>query len=159
MTLTINDPASTSVKLQVSHNADQQLQFKTHPNVDKALWASESLIALRDASRTYPLSQPLGILRWKGSLNHDRLPLSSNFFNLVTCWPSVTAQGQSVTIEYELNTEMTLNDLAISIPVAYNTLTQLTPVSVRRDGRLPRRTTHARVDCRSSHTPKCIWQS
>jgi coatomer subunit delta len=77
MMLKINDPSSTKVKLSLAHSCDSSVVFKTHPNVDKALWSNSSTIALRDPSRPYPVSQPLGILRWNHkSTQESSLPIS-----------------------------------------------------------------------------------
>lgn len=81
MMLKINDPACTKVKLDILHHSSPSVQFKTHPNVDKALWSNQSAIALRDPSRPYPLAQPLGILRWRhASTQESDLPISGTFF-------------------------------------------------------------------------------
>lgn len=35
-------------------------QFKTHPNIDKALYANDSTLGLKDPSRPFPTGAPLG---------------------------------------------------------------------------------------------------
>ncbi|KAJ8325275.1 hypothetical protein BDV3_007177 [Batrachochytrium dendrobatidis] len=113
MMLKINSPSSARVKLEIVHNSDPNLRFTTHPNVDKGLWASDSVIALRDPSRPFPVGQALGILRWKVSSRDETLaPL------LINCWPSPTGNGAcDVNIEYELqNLGLELHDVLISIP-------------------------------------------
>ncbi|KAL2917363.1 coatomer subunit delta [Polyrhizophydium stewartii] len=113
MMLKINDPSTARVRLAVSHLNDPNVRFTTHPNIDKALWASESVIALRDPSRPFPVGQAIGILRWKVSTRSESLaPL------LINCWPSPTGAGAcDVNIEYELqNTALELHNVEITIP-------------------------------------------
>ncbi|KAH6564360.1 hypothetical protein BASA50_002157 [Batrachochytrium salamandrivorans] len=113
MMLKINNPSTARVRLAITHGADPNLRFTTHPNVDKALWASESVVALRDPSRPFPIGQALGILRWKLSSRDESIaPL------LINCWPSPTGNGTcDVNIEYELqNLGIELRDVLISIP-------------------------------------------
>ena len=112
MTLKINDASKARLKVNVSHPGDPSIQFKTHPNVDKGLWANQSVIGLRDPSRPFPVSQPLGILRWRqSSTSESSLPLTVN------CWPSPTGNGScDVNIEYELQADIELQDVALVIP-------------------------------------------
>ncbi|KAI8897697.1 hypothetical protein BC833DRAFT_592784 [Globomyces pollinis-pini] len=113
MMLKVNDPDQARVILKLSHNHDPNVQFNTHPNVDKALWANATTIALRDPSRPFPAAQPLRILKWRyTSRDESKLPL------LVNCWPSPTGNGScDVTIEYELqNLQIVLDKVTIMIP-------------------------------------------
>lgn len=81
MNLKINDADKSKVRLLVAHKADSSVQFKTHPNVDKAGWSNSSAIGLKDSSRSYPIAQPLGILRWRQTAASDiGLPLSGLIF-------------------------------------------------------------------------------
>ncbi|KAI8928048.1 hypothetical protein BC831DRAFT_450206 [Entophlyctis helioformis] len=117
MMLKINDAAAAQVRLSVSHASDPNLRFTTHPKVDKDLWASNSVIGLRDPAGAYPVGQALGILRWKSSSRSESdVPLTIN------CWPSPTGNGAcDVNIEYELqNTRLELHDVVISIPYPGN---------------------------------------
>ncbi|KAJ3261321.1 hypothetical protein HK103_005929 [Boothiomyces macroporosus] len=111
MLLKVNDEEKARVKLGVTFNQELGLQFKTHPNVDKGLWGSNSVLALRDPNRPFPVAQPLGILKWRySSKDESALPL------LVNCWPSPTQSGCDVTIEYDLQKVMTLKNVSIIIP-------------------------------------------
>jgi hypothetical protein len=77
LTLTVNDNSSSKVRLQLKHNCDSSVQFKTHPNIDKALWTNDLVIGLRDATRPYPIAQSTGVLKWRQSTNKESsLPLS-----------------------------------------------------------------------------------
>ncbi|KAI8907288.1 Longin-like domain-containing protein [Gorgonomyces haynaldii] len=58
--LKVNDPSCARLRLGL-----EQGTGNTHPNVDKQQWASQSMIALRDPSRPFPVNQPLGVLKWR----------------------------------------------------------------------------------------------
>lgn len=113
MLLKVNDGSKAKLRLQLEYSPDENLQFKTHPNVDKGAWSSSSLITLKDPSRPFPVSQPLGILKWRySSRDESKIPL------LVNCWPSPTGKGTcDVTIEYELQSaRLELHNVCIIIP-------------------------------------------
>lgn len=117
LTLKISDAAQARLSVQMTaseHFGNSELQFRTHPHVDKSSWANDRRIALRDPKRPFPLNQPVGVLRWRAVTKEDAtLPLS------ISVWVSPMGDGASeATIEYELeNDALTLNDVAISIPV------------------------------------------
>ncbi|EJD32609.1 hypothetical protein AURDEDRAFT_178297, partial [Auricularia subglabra TFB-10046 SS5] len=71
-------------------------------------------IALKDKSRSFPVGQPLGVLKWRYADKDEAVvPLSIN------CWPTPNNDGTcDVNIEYELEaSQLTLRDLTISIPL------------------------------------------
>jgi len=111
--LRVNDPNKTMITLIVTPNEDKNVQFKTHPNVDKKLWSNDSKIGLKDSTRTYPIGQPVGVLKWRLQTKDEAsVPLTIN------CWPSPSGDGSSdVNIEYELEREIELRDVVISIPI------------------------------------------
>ncbi|KAJ3201835.1 Coatomer subunit delta, partial [Clydaea vesicula] len=114
--LNITDPAKSHLKIIMDLSNDSGIQYKTNPNVDKKLF-SQGIIALRDPSKSFPLNQKLGLLRWRYVTKDDSLiPLSIN------CWPSPTGSGTcDVNIEYELQkSDMELRDVIISIPFPGN---------------------------------------
>jgi hypothetical protein len=47
------------------HIFAQGFQFRTHPNIDKATYNEESVLALKDPSRPFPTGSELGILKWR----------------------------------------------------------------------------------------------
>ena len=88
--------------------------FRTHPHVDKQAWGASQTIALRDASRPFPLNQQVGVLRWRTvTKDETALPLS------VSVWTNVTGDGGcEVNVEYELeNADLSLTDVTLSIPM------------------------------------------
>ncbi|KXS20873.1 clathrin adaptor, mu subunit [Gonapodya prolifera JEL478] len=112
VTLRVSDSARSRLRLQI-HSGVDDVQFKTHPQVDKQLFTTNNVLALKDPSKPFPVNQALGILRYRfSSKSEDALPLSVN------CWPSPTGDGTSeVSIEYELlNSRLELRDVSISIP-------------------------------------------
>ncbi|KAG0147442.1 hypothetical protein CROQUDRAFT_42950 [Cronartium quercuum f. sp. fusiforme G11] len=89
-----------------------ELQFKTHPNVDKKAWAENQIIKLKDASRGFPVGQGLGVLKWRlMSKDETLVPVSIN------CWPTANDDGScDVNIEYEAENEaLELHNLVITL--------------------------------------------
>jgi len=113
MILRIMDPNSTHLRIQLNNSFNRNFQFKTHPQVDKRLFNSESVIALKDPSKPFPVGTPLGILKWRFATKDESfIPLSIN------CWPTPNVNGAcDVNIEYELEVpNITLNNVSIIIP-------------------------------------------
>ena len=53
------------VRVAVAAGDNAGFQFKTHPNIDKTLYAEQSVLGLKDPSRPFPAGNPLGILKWR----------------------------------------------------------------------------------------------
>ncbi|CAG8647558.1 12369_t:CDS:10, partial [Acaulospora morrowiae] len=114
MELTISDPNMTRIKISVRAVDDGTLQLKTHPNVDKKLFSTDGIIALKNPGRGFPVNQPLVVLRWRYiTKDETAIPLSIN------CWPSPAGDGTiDVNIEYELESEnKEFKEVVISIPL------------------------------------------
>lgn len=120
--LKITDPSLAKIRLQLAPPEDANLvlsagdlQFKTNPQVDKAAWASDRVLAPRDARKPFPVNQSLALLRWRMvTKDETALPLSIN------CWPSPNGEGGcDVSIEYELENEQLgeLRSVIIAIPL------------------------------------------
>lgn len=64
---------------QLESGENRGFQFKTHPNIDKALHQKQNALGLKDPSKPFPTgNQPLGILKWRmQSKNEEMVPLSS----------------------------------------------------------------------------------
>lgn len=109
--LRISDPTFTKARLDLVANPTHGAQFRTHPNVDKGLFTSSSIIQLKDTTKRFPANNSIGVLRWRvaGSDNSDLLPI--NF----TVWVN-KGDSTTVTIEYELNQSDSLRDVTVSIP-------------------------------------------
>lgn len=112
--LQITDSAKAAIRLQVTTgNAESNgVQFKTHPNVDRTLFATQGTIGLKDPKRPFPTGNALGVLRWRlNTTNESMAPL------LINCWPSDAGDESVVNIEYELGANKELRDVVITIPL------------------------------------------
>ena len=112
--LRISDPSLTKVKLDLVANATNGAQFRTHPNVDKALFNSSKLIQLRDTSRGFPANNSVGVLRWSASVNGDGADVLPITF---TVWVNKGSDETfTITVEYELTSTDSLRDVVVTIP-------------------------------------------
>ncbi|MBW0467663.1 hypothetical protein O181_007378 [Austropuccinia psidii MF-1] len=118
--LKVTDASASKVWITLDHATakgsipSSDLQFKTHPNVDKKAWADDQVIRLKDSSRGFPVGQGLGVLKWRLTTKDETLiPVSIN------CWPTANDDGScDVNIEYEAeNDSLKLHNLIISIPL------------------------------------------
>lgn len=69
---------------------------------------------MKQEGRPFPLNTDVGVLKWRLQSDHSEdLPL------IINCWPSETAKGCDVNIEYELqDCNLELFNVLISIPVS-----------------------------------------
>ncbi|PIL31308.1 hypothetical protein GSI_06006 [Ganoderma sinense ZZ0214-1] len=117
MNLQISDADLGRVKLSLAPapaSFGPELQFKQHPNVGKFVANRDRVVALKDPSRSFPIGQPLAVLKWRyAGKDETYVPLSIN------CWPTPSNDGAcDVNIEYELENEgVALYDVVISIPL------------------------------------------
>ncbi|KAK4685591.1 coatomer subunit delta, partial [Tremellales sp. Uapishka_1] len=111
--LRITEATLAKLQLTLAPKDYSELQFKQHPNVAK-FTGSEKIIALKDASRSFPVGQGLGVLRWRmTSKDESNVPLSNG-----SC---------DVAIEYELEaSHLALRNVVISIPIPPNSLPSVT---------------------------------
>lgn len=59
----------------------QPCSFQTHPNVDKKLFTADSVIALKNPEKSFPLNNDVGVLKWRLQTTDESLiPLTSE------CW-------------------------------------------------------------------------
>ncbi|KAM3122635.1 hypothetical protein CJJ07_003073 [Candidozyma auris] len=97
--LRINDPQLAKAKILLKTGSSSAFQYKTHPNIDRALFNSQSIIGLKDKAKAFPSNdQNVGVLRWRASSTEgsDLVPL------LVTAWVGVNEGVADVTLEYEV---------------------------------------------------------
>lgn len=122
--LRINDSdlAHSKILLQVGHKSG--VQYKTHPNVDRALFSSSSTIGLKDKAKSFPSNdQSLGVLRWRATATSEDTSLIPL---LITAWVSVNGGVAEVTLEYELTpayidahpSQELFDDVKILVPIA-----------------------------------------
>jgi len=104
------------IKIAVRNNDARNLQLQTNPNIDKNLFKNNSVIGLRDSSKSFPIGADVGVLKWRfQSQEETEIPLTIN------CWPSETKSGCDVSIEYELQKlNLELNNVAIIVPIPSN---------------------------------------
>lgn len=110
-----NDPsqALVSVHLTMTHDNPYQLNYQCHPKVNKKLFESDRVVALKNATKPFPESR-VGVLRWSlKTTDESSLPLS------LTCWPEENGDGSfTVMMEYTLEREaMTLTNVMMAIPL------------------------------------------
>lgn len=110
--LRISDSSFTKLKLDLIANPTHGAQFRTHPNVDKTVFANSSAIQLKDTSKRFPANNSIGVLRWRvaGSENVDILPIT------FTVWLNRGQDATTVTVEYELTGTDPLRDVVVTIP-------------------------------------------
>ncbi|KAH8699063.1 coatomer subunit delta [Talaromyces proteolyticus] len=112
--LRITDQAFTKIKLDLNAIPSHGAQFRTHPNVDKALFTNSNIIQLKDTSKRFPANNAIGVLRWRvassGSDKGDILPIT------FTVWVNKGSDSTTVTVEYELTGADNLRDVAVTIP-------------------------------------------
>lgn len=112
--LRITDPALTKVKLDLQAYPSHGAQFRTHPNVDKAIFNSAKRIQLRDASRGFPTNNSVGVLRWTASARDDDVDVLPITF---TVWVNKgDSNNYTVTVEYELTGGDSLQDVSVTMP-------------------------------------------
>lgn len=118
--LKVAPDSETKIWVSLDHGVSKgaipssDLQFKTHPNVDKKAWADNGVIRLKDADRGFPTKQALAVLKWRLTTKDETsIPVSIN------CWPTTNEDGGcDVNIEYEAENEnVKLHNLTISIPL------------------------------------------
>ncbi|KDD71348.1 hypothetical protein H632_c5245p0, partial [Helicosporidium sp. ATCC 50920] len=87
--------------------------FKTHPNINRELFAERRQLGLRDADRPFPVGTALGVLKWRFSSNElDDVPF------VISAWPSTSGDLSYLTLEYERKVDADLHDVEISVPCA-----------------------------------------
>jgi len=104
------------IRIAIRNNDQRSLQIQTNPNVDKNLFKNNSMIGLRDSTKSFPTGTDVGVLKWRyQSQEETEIPLSIN------CWPSETKNGCDVSIEYELQKlNLELNNVSIIVPIPSN---------------------------------------
>ncbi|KAG8190134.1 hypothetical protein JTE90_026702 [Oedothorax gibbosus] len=114
VTLNISDEKYGFLKIKIDNEDERGVQSQTHPNIDKELFRTSQIIAMKNASKPFPINVDVGVLKWRfQSQDESFVPL------LINCWPSENGTGGcDVNIEYELQMDsLELNDVEIQIPV------------------------------------------
>ncbi|KAL4439841.1 hypothetical protein ABPG75_002842 [Micractinium tetrahymenae] len=112
MSLQIQNEADACVRVVLAAGTNPGYQFKTHPNIDKAGYSNDNVLALKDPARPFPTGAPLGVLKWRLQTREESVvPLTIN------CWPSISGGESYVNIEYESTAAFDLQNVHIMIPL------------------------------------------
>ncbi|XP_067639810.1 coatomer subunit delta [Eurosta solidaginis] len=117
LTLRISEENFGRIKVHLNNNDTHGIQLQTHPNVDKELFKTRSIIGLKNPAKPFPLNTDVGVLKWRFITQDEAaIPLTIN------CWPSENGEGGcDVNIEYELEAQhLELQDVSITIPLPMN---------------------------------------
>jgi len=117
LTLTANTDHGANIRVTVNKQllasqCTNNWTFATHPKIHKPTYEKTGVIGLKDASKGFPISRPIAVLRWTYN-SPDAAPLTLN------CWPEDQGDGTiMVNIEYELTrSHMSLHDVNILLPL------------------------------------------
>ncbi|XP_065852730.1 coatomer subunit delta-like [Euphorbia lathyris] len=105
------------IQVQIETGGNPGILFKSHPNMNKELFANENILGLKDPNRPFPTGQAgdaagVGLLKWRmQSSDESIVPLTIN------CWPSVSGSDTYVNIEYEASSMFDLRNVVISVPL------------------------------------------
>jgi coatomer subunit delta len=111
LTVLCSDEEHAFIQLVLQAGANAGVQFNTHPNIDRALYASERKLGVRDPSKPFPVGVPQGILKWRfQTTDIDLVPITIN------CWPTPSGAETYINIEYEATSKFDLQNVVISIP-------------------------------------------
>jgi hypothetical protein len=113
--LTVKEKESAMIRVFLANEGKKGFTPKTHPNIDKNLFAEKNILAIKTPNRPFPVgNNALKVLQW--TCNGEKvLPLS------VTCWPSTATKGMNCTVEYDLlSKNMTLEHVEIILQVPSN---------------------------------------
>ncbi|KAF3508457.1 hypothetical protein F2Q69_00000204 [Brassica cretica] len=103
------------VQVQIGTGGNPEIRFNTHPNINRELFNSESILGLKRPDQPFPTGQGgggVGLLRWRMQrADESMVPLTIN------CWPSVSGSETYVSIEYEASSMFDLTNVTISVPL------------------------------------------
>lgn len=112
--------AKAQIKLSLNDSSEFSTQYKTHPNVDKKLFNSNSIIGLKDPTKPFPSNDlNLGVLRWRSTLKKTDSEDASGLLPIIlTTWVNNDNDGTiGLTFEYEVNTAKNVDEVIIIIPI------------------------------------------
>jgi hypothetical protein len=127
-------PEATCVRILLDRGNDKDFKFQCHPNTNKKVFQEENAIALKESKKGFPQSTTVSVVRWRsGEMDESAVPLSSKFildasciclYRIVillfpvNCWPNDLGNGMvTLTIDYNLQKEMDLENVVIAIPL------------------------------------------
>lgn len=78
LTLRITDENLGRIKVLLDNNDSHGIQLQTHPNVDKELFKTHSIIGLKNPAKPFPMNTDVGVLKWRYVTQDDAaIPLTS----------------------------------------------------------------------------------
>jgi hypothetical protein len=109
--VTVNDTSKADLVCFKLAEQDQRFKYRAHPSLNKVSQAN-NILEVRDASKAFKANVPTPLIKWRHtSSKDDILPIQ------LSCWPSTTAEGTQVVLEYELTNEsITLQDCHARFP-------------------------------------------
>nr|CEL64619.1 TPA: coatomer delta subunit, putative [Neospora caninum Liverpool] len=113
--VTVYDPSKAGLAAFRVSPEDKRFKTKVHPNMNRASY-TQNVLELRCPTRAYTPNAPAAILKWRLQTKDESLcPLS------ISCWPSVAANGVTLTIEVEATEpSRTLHDVHFSFTCPSN---------------------------------------
>jgi hypothetical protein len=116
LNLLVSDASLSKLKLTLADKSYSDLQFKQHPNVAK-FGAGEKVIALKDASRSFPVGQGLGVLRWRMTAKDEsNVPLSSESLSLFdTNWTVLMSKSPVGLSLAGMDLRMSLSSMSLKL--------------------------------------------
>lgn len=116
--LTIHDPSFCSIFISSTlppPTKAKQLQMKTHPKLNREAFAQGGMLRMKDDGAEFPANADnLALVKWRSAAasTEDLLPV------MVNVWPTPTANGMDLTVEYDVRADPTLalTDLVVRIP-------------------------------------------
>lgn len=113
LSLVAGDREHTKLRIKATTEGTPS-NYKPHPKMDRALFASERILGLKNGQEEFPASQVL-LVKWTA----DNVPVPLN----VSCWISDSADAgfKAITLEYEVAEDKLigekLEDIAIKVPL------------------------------------------
>lgn len=84
--LRVSDADKAKLRVTLASEDYSNLQFKQHPNVAKFAASGDKVIQLKDASRSFPVGQGLGVLRWRMTGKDESwVPLTGMYLMFRAC--------------------------------------------------------------------------
>jgi len=124
--LVVTDPSLGKAVVPLVMGTNAGYQFKTHPNINKALFQSDSKLGLKDPARPFPTGNAVGVLKWRAQTTDEALvPL------IINCWPTQTGgDSWEVNVEYELGSaysKLEVRNLSVVIPAPVDAVPSIVP--------------------------------
>lgn len=87
LTLRITDENLGRIKVQLENNDTHGIQLQTHPNVDKELFKTRSIIGLKNPAKPFPMNTDVGVLKWRFiTQDESAVPLTSVLIYFYKSW-------------------------------------------------------------------------